>query len=161
MPQALAIFIKPPDDYGEIQPQNLYKAIELFNNYIQQEIPIQGKNISNQVITAVYRYTLPGWGFPLPKGKKLTQLEKNAGDEFAKQVSLEQCKDILNIQQQVFEKFQISNNIQRNYKAHLKKLFNFCNQHQWWELKPCHNSTESIHHQPLCGCLSQEGDCLA
>ena len=121
---------------------NLYNVIKS----IQQELR---KQQFNQLLTAIYRYTLPGWGFCFPTGNKMTQAEKSSADEFAKTIMLEQVKNALNIQQEVFNKFKITTSIQRNYRARLKKLIDFCEQHQWWSNQVSDNHLKSKQYRPL------------
>jgi hypothetical protein len=88
--------------------------------------------------TALLRYTLPGWGFVLPKGGKLTNWETEMALNYMKDISLEQFGQAARIQQQVFDLQQVPSNSQRTYRAALKKLLAWCEQQQWW-LKSQHN----------------------
>lgn len=88
--------------------------------------------------TALLRYTLPGWGFVLQKGGKLTSWETEMALNYMKGISLEQFGKAAWIQQQVFDLQQVPSNSQRTYRAALKKLLAWCEQQQWW-LESHHN----------------------
>jgi hypothetical protein len=88
--------------------------------------------------TALLRYTLPGWGFVLPKGGKLTNWETEMALNYMKGISLEQFGKAAWIQQEVFDLQQVPSNSQRTYRAALKKFLAWCEQQQWW-LKSQHN----------------------
>ncbi|MBD1865572.1 MULTISPECIES: hypothetical protein [Trichocoleus] len=79
-----------------------------------------------QVQTALVRYTLPAWGFPLPKGQRLTREEREQGLEFLKQVQLKQLQDAPKLQDALFEQLQVAGNSRRNYRWALNNFIAWC-----------------------------------
>ncbi|MBD2095886.1 hypothetical protein H6F90_12085 [Trichocoleus sp. FACHB-591] len=79
-----------------------------------------------QAQTALVRYTLPAWGFPLPKGQRLTREEREQGLDFLKQVKLEQLQDALKLQDVLFKQLQVAGNSQRNYRWALNHFIDWC-----------------------------------
>ncbi|MEB3123848.1 MAG: hypothetical protein VKL41_21810 [Snowella sp.] len=112
---------------------SLYDIWGFYEEFILQErSPQQAGAILSRVKTALLRYTLPGWGFTIPQGKKLTDDETMAGWENMKQISLLQFREAGHIQQQVFETQGVSNSIQRTYRAALNQLMQWSRKQSWW-----------------------------
>ncbi|WP_206755520.1 hypothetical protein [Trichocoleus sp. FACHB-262] len=79
-----------------------------------------------QAQTALVRYTLPAWGFPLPKGQRLTREEREQGLEFLKQVQLEHLQNAPKLQDVLFEQLQVAGNSRRNYRWALNNFIDWC-----------------------------------
>jgi hypothetical protein len=110
-----------------MQPQHLGDLFELYKNHVEQKgdtktIPL--------VQSALLRFTVPGWGGPLPKGKKMTFQETRAGLEFLKQIKLEQVQNALSIQEQVFEQLKIDKERRRQPRCYLKNFIDWSTE-QW------------------------------
>ncbi|MEP0879228.1 hypothetical protein NDA00_25870 [Funiculus sociatus GB2-M2] len=86
-----------------------------------------------QVRTALWRYTLPAWGLPLPQGQRLTQEEYEQGLDFLKQLPLERLKDAFEAQEGLFEQLDVAGNSRRNYRWALKSFIQWCQQQSWFE----------------------------
>jgi hypothetical protein len=118
---------------------SLFDIWNLYENEVSATLTQEQAHATvSRTKTALLRYTLPGWGFVLPKGGKLTSWETEMALNYMKGISLEQFEKAAWIQQQVFDLQQVPSNIQRTYRAALKKLLAWCEQQQWW-LKSQHN----------------------
>jgi|GEM_PF-1466947 len=84
-----------------------------------------------QTRTALLRYTLPGWGFPLAEGARLTSQECERGLQFLEQVALEQIKDASMLQEKLFDQLGVAGNSRRNYRWALHTFIAWCQQQAW------------------------------
>jgi hypothetical protein len=65
--------------------------------------PKKANEIFQQTITAITRYTIPGWDKSLqPKGKKMTKKELAAAQKFLEETPITKMADALKVQEQVF-----------------------------------------------------------
>ena len=80
--------------------------------------------------TALFRYTLPGYGLPI-------NASKNQAIAYMKKISLAEFKDALNVQQNVYDSLggRVSSGIQRTYRSALKKMLSWCSQQSWWRVE--------------------------
>lgn len=116
------------------RPQSLFDVWVLYQEAIRAtQLEQQANATLAQTQTALVRHVLLGLGFPVPKRRKLTNLEIVAALSFGKQVSLEQFSKARYIQQEVFEELEVPSNSQRNYRAALNKMLTWCEQQSWWD----------------------------
>ena len=85
-----------------------------------------------QTRTALLRYTLPGWGFPLPKGSRLTEQECEQGLQFLTQITLERLQEAPHLQEGLFEQIGVAGNSRRNYRWALNAFIDWCKQQDWF-----------------------------
>ncbi|WNZ46124.1 hypothetical protein Q2T42_30510 [Leptolyngbya boryana CZ1] len=83
--------------------------------------------------TALIRYTLPGWGLPIHRGKA-TLSQTTTGIEFMKQISLLQFDQALNVQEQVFRELGLdpAAPVCRTNRSMLNKLLEFGRSQPYW-----------------------------
>ncbi len=115
------------------KPQSLFEIWNLYKKEISANQPQKEAHATlSRTKTALLRYTLPGWGFAVPKGKKLTDRETETALNNMKGISLEQFQEADQTQQLVFDLQQVPSNSHRTYRAALKKLLEWCEQQPWW-----------------------------
>ncbi|WP_414754241.1 hypothetical protein [Anabaena sp. CCY 9910] len=149
MPKLDVLIITASEESRVSQPENAYELLKEFEKHLNQEHPNQSYSIFNQSETSVYRYTLPGWGSPSIQGKKITQAEKIAAQEFAKKISLKEFQNALKIQQKVFDDLKIPKSIQRNYRAILNRIIQFSQKYVVLQNESATQSQTSTAHHPL------------
>lgn len=93
-------------------------------NSIKSDIKIDPTACLN---TALFRYTLPGYGLQMNASKK-------QAIAYMKKISLTEFKDALNVQQKVYDSLgkRVSSGVQRTYRCALKKMLSWCSQQAWW-----------------------------
>lgn len=66
--------------------------------------PKKAKEIFQQTVTAITRYTIPGWDNSLqPKGKKMTKKELAAAQKFLEETPITKMADALKVQEKLFD----------------------------------------------------------
>jgi len=75
--------------------------------------------------TAVFRYTLPGYGLP-PNARK------DEAIDFLKQLPIHEFQKALVVQQEVFDSLSVKGGIERTYRSALKKMLAWCSSQSWW-----------------------------
>jgi hypothetical protein len=108
----------------------LYEAYSKYCEYlksIKSHVKIDPTACLN---TALFRYTLPGYGLPI-------NASKNQAIAYMKKISLAEFKDALNVQQNVYDSLggRVSSGIQRTYRSALKKMLSWCSQQSWWRVE--------------------------
>ncbi|MBC1235731.1 site-specific integrase [Nostoc sp. 2RC] len=113
-------------------PQTLFDVYQSHCEVLKSQDNNSQHDVTAGIRTALIRYTLPKWGFPLPRRKKLTSEEIKAGLEFMKGVPISELKNALSYQQEVFDSL---GNVasSRNYRFHLNKMLVWCHTQSWWK----------------------------
>ncbi len=117
-----------------VKPESLYDAWQLYSEYLKLHKP----EILALTQTALFRYTLPGYGLPI--GAK--NLEAIA---FLKTIPLYQFVDALNVQQKVFDFLDSKKYLQRSNRHRLKQMLDWCSSQDWWTLA---TRSESMQYAP-------------
>ncbi|HEY9628824.1 MAG TPA: hypothetical protein V6C84_16105 [Coleofasciculaceae cyanobacterium] len=113
-------------------------VISLFDAWLSYEAHLQAtfpqkkaESLIVQTRTALLRYTLPGWGFSLPKGQRLTAQEREQGLQFLKQIQIEQLHEARDLQEKSFEALNVAGNSRQNYRWALNGFIDWCKQQTW------------------------------
>ena len=115
------------------KPLSLFDIWSLYEREISATQPQEKAQATlSRTKTALLRYTIPGWGFAMSKGGKLTNWETETALNYMKGISLAQFQAAYQIQQEVFDLQQVPSNSQRTYRAALKKLLEWCEEQPWW-----------------------------
>lgn len=113
-------------------PKTLFDVYELYCAFLRLLHKSNRYDVTAPVRTALIRFTLPKWGFPLTSGKKLTSEETRAGLEFMNKIPISEFKNALAYQHEVFDSLgNVSSS--RNYRYHLKKMLIWCREQSWWK----------------------------
>lgn len=104
-----------------VQPVSLYDAWQLYSEDIKATNP----DILAMAQTALFRYTLPGYGLP-EKASKLETLD------FIKKIPLCEFVEALNVQQKVFDYLGSKKYLQRPNRHRLKQMLDWCSSQDWW-----------------------------
>lgn len=104
-----------------VQPVSVYDAWQLYSEYLNATNP----NILALAKTALFRYTLPGYGLP-EKASKLEVLD------FLKKIPLSEFVEALNVQQKVFDSLGTKKYLQRSSRHRLKQMLDWCSSQDWW-----------------------------
>jgi hypothetical protein len=114
----------------------LLSLLDIWNLYEREISATQPQEKAQATLsrtkTALLRYTMPGWGFVMSKGGKLTNWETEKALNYMKGIGLVQFEAAYQIQQEVFDLHQVPSNSQRTYRAALKKLLEWCEEQPWW-----------------------------
>lgn len=106
-----------------VLPETLFDAWELYLEYLQ----VNNLDIAYLARTALFRYTLSGYGLP----EKVTKSEIL---DFMKTIPLAQFVDALNVQQNVFDFLDTKKYSQRSNRHRLKQMLDWCSAQDWWKL---------------------------
>lgn len=113
-------------------------VISLFDAWLSYEAHLQAtlpekkaEALLAQTRTALLRYTLPGWGFSVFKGQRLTAQEREQGLQFLKQIRLEQLQEAPDFQEKSFEALNVAGNSRRTYRWALNSFIDWCKQQTW------------------------------
>jgi hypothetical protein len=110
-------------------PHSALDALLAYEAHVQSTLPPKQANaIMAQVRTALWRYTLPGWGLPHPQGQRLAAEEYERGLQLLKQLPFERLHEAPAVQEQLFEQLGVAKNSQRNYRWALKRWLAWCQQ---------------------------------
>jgi hypothetical protein len=112
----------------QLKINNVYQIYQLYCKFLQTEMGDKSNNEIAKIKTALIRYTLPGYGIS-------TQLmESHQKEKSLKKISISQFKNVLVVQQQVFEVLgtEVTIHSQRTYRSALKKMLKWCAKQNWW-----------------------------
>lgn len=117
-------------------PHSLLDAWLAYEAHVRLTMPTKKADATvAQVRTALWRYTLPGWEFPLPKGQRLSKGEYEQGLDFLKQLPFQRLQEAPAVQERLFEQLAVAGNSRRNYRWALKQFMDWCNQQYWYEVE--------------------------
>lgn len=115
-------------------PQSLFDVWNLYQLEVRETETKQKASVTLSLVkSALIRYTLPGWGFEASDQKRVNAWESYCGFTFMKKIDLHQIPQVLEIQQQVFEQQQVPLDVQRNYRAALRRFLHWCQKQSWWQ----------------------------
>lgn len=100
-----------------------------------------------QTQTVLLRYVLPGMGFPPPKGRKITELEKQTGFENLKQIRLDQIQELSETVNCLLVNVGLSKSNQRTQRHTLNRFISWCKAQPWWATSISHNSVNKVEGQ--------------
>ena len=116
------------------QPESLLDTLLHYEEHIRTTMLEKRANATlAQVRTALLRYTLPGWGFSSPQGRRLSQEDYELGLNFLRQVTLKQLGEAPALQEQLFEQWSVPGNSRRNYRWALNRFIDWCKGQPWFE----------------------------
>lgn len=116
------------------QPESLLDAFLHYEEHIRATMLEKKANATlAQVRTALLRYTLPGWGFSLPQGRRLSPEDCELGLNFLRQVTLKQLGEAPALQEGLFEQWSVPGNSRRNYRWALNGFIDWCKGQPWFE----------------------------
>lgn len=84
--------------------------------------------------TALFRYTLPGYGLP----KNAT---KDEAVNFFKSIPIHDLQNALAVQKQTFDSLSVDGGIQRTYRSALRKMLDWCYSQPWWSSAVSNSAT--------------------
>jgi hypothetical protein len=113
-------------------PQNLAEVYRLYEQDYKSK-NLDAKNHGLTLLrTALFRYVLPKYNLPFPKGKKLTSVESKAAWKLMEQIPIHELKNALSYQDEVFSALKCTLSIRRTYRMHLTKFILWSQQQSWW-----------------------------
>jgi hypothetical protein len=130
------------------QPHSIYEALNLYTAEVRASEP-ESKAYATlaQTQSALLRYVLPAMGFPAPKGKKITELEKQSGLEALKQVPLEKLQEAPELLKRSFASVTLSKGNQRIQRHTLNRFLSWCKSQAWWVIPASQGSTKKTEKQ--------------
>jgi hypothetical protein len=81
--------------------------------------------------STIFRFTLPGLGLPLPKGKRMTPNELEAARKFAAELPLSSLHLLPEAQKKTFEMLQASSNLCSKHRIYLKEFLDWVSEKKW------------------------------
>lgn len=105
-------------------------AYTVYQHYCQHLKSLKPKDKTDPsacIKTAIFKYTLPGYGLP-------PNTTKSEAIDFIKQIPIHDFQNALTVQQQVFDCLgkKVSSGSQRTYRSELKKMLDWCFSQPWW-----------------------------
>jgi hypothetical protein len=120
----------PPSSFSE--PKTFWDALELYKLELEATYsPKQAEVIFNLLMTAITRYTLPGWGYPLASGRKPTAAEKSAAQQALQSLEISQLEDARNAQYRAFEQLQATKDQKYTYGSKLENFLTWAQRQAW------------------------------
>lgn len=114
-------------------PETLADVLVLYKNYLRAKEPAKrAEEIFNQTQTAIYRYTLPGWGHAAAHGRKPTQAETAAAQEFLQSLPVNRLLDAPTAQEKGFEMLEAKPSQRYTYGSKLKNFLAWAKKQGWW-----------------------------
>ena len=107
-----------------MKPKTLAEALAQYRETV-------GKAKGDQAQTGLLRFCVPVWGGPVPQGVRARGDEVKAALEYLDTVPLNKLWDIVSTQEKGFEQMNASDNSRRNYRAAVKGLMDYGEQHGW------------------------------
>lgn len=127
-PQASNPFVDTPSE-----PQSIWDALKLYQLALKETHSTKkAEDIFNLLMTALTRYTLPGWGYPPRSGRKPTDAEKLAAEQALQILGVAKLKDARNAQQKAFELLQATKDSRNTYSSKLKKFLKWAETRPWY-----------------------------
>ncbi|PZV10015.1 MAG: hypothetical protein DCF22_17610 [Leptolyngbya sp.] len=115
-------------------PRSLLDALLAYEAHVQSTMPLRQATAAwAQVRTALWRYTLPGWGLPSPQGQRLSPAEYEEGLQLLQQLPFERLQEAPGVQERLFEQLAVAGNSRRTYRWALQRLMTWCQQQGWLE----------------------------
>ena len=115
-------------------PRSLLDALLAYEAHVQSTMPLRQATAAwAQVRTALWRYTLPGWGLPSPQGQRLSPAEYEQGLQLLQQLPFERLQEAPGVQERLFEQLAVAGNSRRTYRWALQRLMAWCQQQGWLE----------------------------
>jgi len=120
----------PPGSFSE--PKTFWDALELYKLELEATYsPKQAEVIFNLLMTAITRYTLPGWGYPLAAGRKPTTAEKSAAQQALQSLEISRLEDARNAQYRAFEQLQATKDQKYTYGSKLENFLTWGERQAW------------------------------
>ncbi|MBM0745626.1 hypothetical protein JOY44_29850 (plasmid) [Phormidium sp. CLA17] len=115
-------------------PRSLLDALLAYESHVQSTMPPKQATAAwAQVRTALWRYTLPGWGLPSPQGQRLSPAEYEQGLQLLQQLPFKRLQEAPGVQERLFEQLAVAGNSRRTYRWALQRLMTWCQQQGWLE----------------------------
>ncbi|OUL23036.1 hypothetical protein BV378_24475 [Nostoc sp. RF31YmG] len=114
-------------------PKTLFDVYYLYCEYLKSQSKESKYDVTAGIRTALIRFTLPKWGFPLPSRNKQNSEQISSGLEFMKTVPISELNNALDYQQEVFDSLGDVGS-ERNYRFHLNKMLSWCHEQSWWKI---------------------------
>ena len=102
-------------EFRTLPIQNIKEALEAY----LKDLKLLDPKIIPPTQTAVLRFTVPGWGGPIPKGKKSTAQDVKAGLDFLSQLPLEVLNTATEAQEKTFNKLELDKKARRQPRHYL------------------------------------------
>jgi hypothetical protein len=114
-------------------PQSWAEAYRLYEqDYKPKNLDAKNNDLS-LLRTAFFRYTLPKYNLPFPEGKKSTSVELKAAWKLMEKIPIQELKNALSYQDEVFSALKCTLSIRRTYRMHLTKFIFWSQQQSWWK----------------------------
>ncbi len=116
-------------------PQSFWDVLKLYEAFLKEKEPDKkATNTFNLLMTAITRYTLPGWGYTPPAGRKPTAAEKLAAEQALQILGVAKLKDALQAQKKVFELLNATDDQKYTYRSKLENFLIWAETQSWY---PC------------------------
>lgn len=134
---------------SQARPETVKDLWEQYQLHLQATLPPQQAQQAIRLIqTALFRYTLPGWGGPVPLHERLSPLEIAASTKAAESVSLVQFQTALIVFERVVQQLEADcqqhpaptkdwkkyfQGVRKRNKHYLNKIWDWANDQGWFE----------------------------
>lgn len=119
-------------NFLNIQPVTIQEALEFYLIFLKETHPEKKAiQIFDLTRTALTRYTLPGWGVPMPRGRKPTKSEANAANNYLQSAELKQLTNAIEAQINVFNECDVTPNQRHTYGSKLANFISWIHQQGW------------------------------
>jgi hypothetical protein len=114
------------------QPATIQEALDFYFIFLKEtHEEKKAAQIFDLTRTALTRYTLPGWGVPMPRGRKPTKTETSVANNYLQSVKLKQLINAIEAQAKVFNECSVTPNQRHTYGSKLANFISWINQQNW------------------------------
>ena len=132
-----------PGSFSE--PQTIGDALKLYQLELEATYPTKSaENIFSLLMTAITRYTLPGWGYPLAASRKPTAAEKLATEQALQNLEVSRLEDARNAQYRAFEQLQATKEQKYTYGSKLGNFLTWAEKQPWYPYNKRKQLTTSV-----------------
>jgi hypothetical protein len=119
-----------------VNPESLtsYTVYQHYCQHLKSVKPEAKTDPSAAIKTALFKYTLPGYGLP-------PNATKDEAINFLKSIPIHDLQSVLAVQQQVFDSLGVNSGIQRTNRSALRKMLEWCSSQPWWSSAVSNSAT--------------------
>ncbi|MBD2055634.1 hypothetical protein H6F88_06320 [Oculatella sp. FACHB-28] len=125
-------------------PTTVEELLEHYQRHLRATLdPAKAQQEIRLIQTALVRYTVPGWGGPVPLSERLSSREIEAGIKFAESIGLVQFQTALEVLEQVIQQLENTEpqkdrkkyfqGLRKRNRHYLGKLLDWTNDQGWFE----------------------------
>ncbi len=117
-----------------MNPRTIWNVLLAYKSHLKAtENPLKANQVYTQTKSAIIRHLIPGWDKSLmPKSSsQLTKIEAARSQEFLEGTSVSKLNEAIDVQEKVFERYDVSPSSRNVYKSRLENFINWVKEQGW------------------------------